>query len=145
MLNHRYHVGRYLAGQSVRVESRDGLLNVTHNGVVVGAHAKRHLQEDDERLDRRSKASKPARPTRGDEVLRSVDPKSGSVSFAGTSYRVGNRYRGMLAGVLLVGDTVQITIDGRLVRTDRARHDKSKEYGALAQPNGKPRRSPGVA
>lgn len=145
ILNNRYHVGRYLAGQSVRAESCDGLLNISHNGVVVATHAKRHLQEDDERMDRRAKVTKPASPTKGNEVFRGVDAKSGSLSFAGTSYRVGNRYRGMLAGVRLVGDTVQITIDGQLVRTHRARHDKSKEFGALAQPNGKPRRSSGVA
>jgi hypothetical protein len=144
ILNHRYHVGRYLTGQSVKVESHDGLLNVSHNGVVVATHARRHLPELDEHLDRRSRAARPARPTKGDEVLRGVDP-GGSVSFAGTAYRVGNAYRGMLAGVRIVGDTVQITIDGRLVRTHRARHDKAKEFGALAQPNGKPRRSSGVA
>jgi transposase InsO family protein len=145
ILNHRYHVGRYLAGQHVTVTSEDGLLNVAHNGVVVATHARRHLQEDDERMDRRAKVTKPARPTKGDEVLRRVDPKFGALSFAGTSYRVGNRYCGMLAGVRLVGDTVQITIDGQLVRTHKARHDKAKEFGALAQPNGKPRRSSGVA
>jgi len=39
---------------------------------------------------------------------------------------------------------VQITIDGDLVRTHKARHDRSKEFGALAMPNGKPR-SHGVA
>ena len=144
ILNYRYHVGRYLVGQSVKVESRDGLLNISHNGVVVATHARRHLPELDDHLDRRSKATRPARPTTGAEVFRGVDPK-GSVSFAGTAYRVGNAYRGMLAGVRLVGDTVQITIDGQLVRTHRARHDKSKEFGALAQPNGKPRRSSGVA
>lgn len=144
ILKHRYHVGRYLAGQSVRVESHDGLLNVSHNGVVVATHARRHLPELDDHLDRRAKAARPSRPTKGDEVFRGVDPK-GSVSFAGTAYRVGNAYRGMLAGVRLVGDTVQITIDGQLVRTHAARHDKSKEFGALAQPNGKPRRSSGVA
>jgi transposase InsO family protein len=144
ILNHRYHVGRFLAGQSVKVESHDGLLNVSHNGVVVATHARRHLPELDDHLDRRSKAARPARPTKGDEVFRGVDPK-GSVSFAGTAYRVGNAYRGMLAGVRLVGDAVQITIDGQLVRTHAARHDRSKEFGALAQPNGKPRRSSGVA
>jgi transposase InsO family protein len=42
ILKHRYHVGRYLAGQQVSVESRDGLLHVTHNGVVVATHARRH-------------------------------------------------------------------------------------------------------
>lgn len=145
ILEHRYHVGRYLAGQSVTVTVEGGLLNVAHNGVVVATHARRHKQEDDERMDRRSKATRPARPTRGDEVFRRVDPKFGALSFAGTSYRVGNRYCGMLAGVRLVGDTVQITIDGKLVRTHKARHEKAKEFGALAQPNGKPRRSSGEA
>ena len=145
ILNHRYHVGRYLAGQSVTVTVDSGLLNIAHNGVVVATHARRHKQEDDERMDRRAKAAKPARPTKGDEVFRRVDPKFGALSFAGTSYRVGNRYCGMLAGVRLVGDTVQITIDGQLVRTHKARHDTAKEFGALAQPNGKPRRSQGVA
>jgi transposase InsO family protein len=132
ILKHRYHVGRYLAGQTVTVESKDGLLHVTHNGVVVATHARRHLQEHDNKMDRRSKASRPARPTKGDEVLRKVDP-SGAVSFAGTNYRVGNRYVGHVVGVRLVADTVQITEDGTLLRTHRSRHDKSKEFGALSK------------
>jgi transposase InsO family protein len=139
ILKHRYHVGRHLAGQRVAVESSDGLLHVTHDGVLVATHARRHLAEDDDRIDRRAKVARPARPTTGDEVVRKVDP-SGSVSFAGTSYRVGNRHAGELVGVRLVDDTVQITQDGLLLRTHRARHDKTKEYGAFAQPHGKPRR-----
>jgi len=133
ILKHRYHVGRHLAGQTVAVESVDGLLHVTHNGVLVATHARR-----------RAKASRPTRPTTGEEVLRKVDP-SGSVSFAATSYRVGNRYIGQIVGVRLVADTVQITQDQTLLRTHRARHDRSKEFGALSQPNGKPRRNQDVA
>jgi transposase InsO family protein len=140
ILKHRYHVGRYLAGQSVAVESTDGLLHVTHDGVLVATHARRHLAEDDDAMDRRAKATRPARPTTGDEVLRKVDP-SGSVSFAGAGYRVGNRYIGQIVGVRVVADTVQITQDGLLLRTHRARHDKAKEFGALANPGGRPRRS----
>jgi hypothetical protein len=140
ILKHRYHVGRYLAGQTVSVESTDGLLHVTHNGVLVATHARRHLADDDDRMDRRAETSRPQRPTRGDEVLRKVD-SSASVSFAGTSYRAGNRYIGQVVGVRLVGDTVQIAQDGTLLRTHRARHDKSKEFGALANPGGRPRRS----
>lgn len=143
ILKHRYPVGRHLAGQSVAVESKDGLLYFTHNGVLVATHAKRHRAEDDDKMDRRAKL-RPARPTKGNEVLRSVDCR-GAVSFAGTSYRVGNNYIGQTVGVRLVSDIVQITIDGLLVRTHRARHDKSKEFGALAQPNGKPRRNHSVA
>jgi hypothetical protein len=140
ILKHRYHVGRHLTGEAVTIESCDGLLHVSHNGVVVATHARRHLVDDDDKMDRRSKAAKPASPTKGGEVLRGVD-RSGSVSFAGTAYRVGNRFIGQTAGVRLVVDTVQITIDGALIRTHRARHDRSKEFGALAQPQGKPRRS----
>jgi transposase InsO family protein len=145
VLKHRYHVGRYLAGQSVTVESKDSLLHISHNGVLVATHARRHNVEDDEHMDRRAAAAKPSRPTMGGEVLRKVDPK-GAVSFAGTNYTAGLRYRGQIVGVRLVGDTVQITFEGSLLRTHRCRHDKAKEFGALSRPDGKPRRrSEGVA
>lgn len=140
ILKHRYHVGRHLAGQRVVVQSVDGLLQVSHDGVLVATHARRHLAEDDARMDGRTKASRPSSPTTGDEVLRKVDTW-GSVSFAGTGYRVGNRYAGQIVGVRVVADTVQITQDGLLLRTHRARHDKLKEFGALANPGGRPRRS----
>jgi transposase InsO family protein len=140
ILKHRYHVGRHLVGRRVQVESVDGLLHVTHDGVLVATHARRHLPEDDARMDRRATASRPSRPTAGHEVLRKVDTW-GSVSFAGTGYRVGNRYAGQIVGVRVVDDTVQITQDGMLVRTHKARHDKAKEFGALGNPGGRPRRS----
>jgi transposase InsO family protein len=141
ILKHRYHVGRHLAGEAVTVESSDGMLHITHNGVVVATHARRHLIDDDDKMDRRPQhVRRPRQPTKGGEVLRIVDPH-GSVSFAGTAYRVGNRYRRMTVGVRLVADTVQIALDGVLLRTHRARHDKTKEFGALAQPNGKPRKA----
>jgi len=140
ILKHRYHVGRHLAGEAVTIESVDGLLHISQNGTIVATHARRHLIDDDDKMDRRPQhARRPAPPTKGTEVLRIVD-KHGSVSFAGTGYRVGNRYVGITVGVRLAGDTVQITLDGALLRTHRARHDRSKEFGALAQPNGKPRK-----
>jgi hypothetical protein len=144
ILKHRYHVGAYLAGQTVSVESKDGLLHVTHNGVVVATHARRHTVEDDARMDGSAKARRPSKPTMGTEVLRKVDPH-GAVSFAGTAYLAGRRYRRQVVGVRLVGDTVQIVLDGALLRTHRARHDPSKEFGALSKPNGKPRRATGAA
>jgi transposase InsO family protein len=140
ILKHRYHVGRHLTGEAVTIESANGLLHISHNGVVVATHARRHLIDDDDKMDRRSKAATPSTPTKGGEVLRGVD-RHGSISFAGTGYRVGNRFIGQTVGVRLVGDTVQISLDGALLRTHRARHDRSKEFGALAQPNGKPRRN----
>jgi transposase InsO family protein len=145
VLTFRYHVGRHLAGCSVDVENTDGLLHVSYNGVLVATHAKRHLDDDDAKFEGRPQATRPAPPTMGVEVLRNVD-SSGAVSFAGTGYRAGNKFKGQEAGVRVVGDTVQITIQGQLVRTHRARHDRSKEFGAMAQPNGKARsRRDGVA
>jgi hypothetical protein len=43
--------------------------------------------------------------------------------------------------VRVVADTVQITQDDLLLRTHHARHDRLKEFGALANPGGRPRRS----
>ena len=140
ILKHRYHVGRYLAVQQVTVESADGLLHISHNGVVVATHARKHLPEDDNRMDRRVKPSRPKPATLGSEVLRIVD-SSGGISFAGTGYRVGNGYRGQTVGVRIVADTVQVSQDGILIRTHQARHDPAKEHGALARPNGKPLRN----
>ena len=136
VLTFRYHVGVAFAGEGVAVSSDKGLLSVHHNGVLIATHAKRHHDEDDVKFTDRPPA---ARATKGDEVLRKVDA-TGAVSFAGTNYRVGNTHRGRLAGVRIVGDTVQVTIDGDLIRTHKTRHDRSKEFGALAQPNGKPRK-----
>jgi hypothetical protein len=112
--------------------------------MVIATHARRHLMDLDDNMDGRAAPSRPARPTTGDEVLRKVDG-SGSVSFAGSGYRVGNRYRGQTVGVRVVGDTVQITQHDTLLRTHRARHDRTKELGALGTPNGRPRRSQNVA
>ena len=140
VLRYRYHVGMAYVGETVAVSLENGLLSVHHRGVLIATHARRHLPEDDVRFTDLPKVARASRPTMGDEVLRNVD-NSGAVSFAGTAYRAGNNFKGRVAGVRLVGDTVQITIDGDLVRTHKARHDRSKEFGALAQPHGKPRRT----
>ena len=136
VLRFRYHVGRAFTGETVQVTSDNGLIYVHHRDVLIATHARRHLAQDDEKFTDRPPV---ARPTKGDEVLRKVD-NTGAVSFAGTAYRAGNSHKGRTVGVRIVGDTVQITLDGQLLRTHKARHDKTKEYGALSKPNGKPRR-----
>ena len=142
VLRYRYHVGKAYVGETVAVSMQDGLLSVHHRGALVATHARRHLPEDDVKFTDQPKVARPSTPSLGDVVYRTVDP-SGAVSFAGTSYRAGNKFKGRVAGVRLVGDSVQVTIDGDLVRTHKARHDRSKEFGALAQPQGKRRK--GVA
>jgi transposase InsO family protein len=144
ILKHRYHLGRYLAGALVEVKARNGVLIFSHNGTVVATHAKRHLADDDERMYGKPKAPRPQKPTFGTEVMRLVD-SHGSLSFAATQYRVGNKFKGRQAGVRVVDDTVQITVDGELVRTHRARHDPTKAFSAFGTPNGRPKRSNGVA
>ncbi len=144
IVRHRYHVGKAFVGEAVVVESVDGLLHVHHNGVIIATHARRHLPEEEETMVGRPTATRPSKPTIGDEVIRVVD-NSGSVSFAGTAYRASNKYKGRDAGIRLVGDTVQITIEGELVRTHKARHDPAKEFGALAQPQGHKKGTSNVA
>ncbi len=81
----------------------------------------------------------PRAPKESIVVTRKVDG-SGSVSFAGANYRAGNTHRRKQVQVSVVGDSVQISFEGKLVRTHQVRHDRSKEYGAFANPGGRPRR-----
>ena len=142
LLGFPYHVGRFLAGQTVEIDmGDDGLLSVFHRGVLVATHARRHLPDKEPASWRTPLKARPrkAKPT-GVTVIRKVDP-SGSVSFAGSGYRVGNAYKRKEVEVTLLGDTVQIFFEGTLVRTHQARHDRQKEHGAFANPGGRPRKN----
>jgi transposase InsO family protein len=134
----RYHAGRWLALQPVEVQSRDGLIELFHGGVLIATHVRRHLPEREPAVLRRQ-GQRPRLPSRSSPVTRKVDG-SGSVSFAGASYRAGNAYRRRQVQVSVVGDSVQISFDGQLVRTHAIRHDRAKEHGAFANPGGRPRR-----
>jgi hypothetical protein len=138
VLRFKYHVGRHLAGQTVEVFSRDGLLEIFHGGVLVATHARRHLADEEMRLHRAAiSASDPARS--GAVVVRKVNGQ-GSVSFAGTQYRVGNAYRRCSVELTITRDTIQISLAGKLLRTHPKRHDRGKEHGALGNPGGRPDR-----
>jgi exosome complex RNA-binding protein Csl4 len=69
-----------VAGEAVMIESADGPLHITHNGIVVATNARRHLIDDDDRMARRAKRTRPALPTKGGEVLRIVDRSGASAS-----------------------------------------------------------------
>ena len=136
----KYLVGRWLAGQTVQVAVSEGLLEISHRGVAVATHARHSRPAGSGPPTVRLQRRQPRRgATVGMPVLRKVDG-SGSLSFAGHQYRVGNPYRRMSAVVEIVGETVQISIDGQLIRTHPIRHDRSKEHGAFANPAGKPDR-----
>lgn len=138
VLRFKYHVGRHLSGQTVEVFSRHGLLEIFHDGVLVATHARRHLADEEMRLHRAALAASDPTPT-GAVVVRKVNGQ-GSVSFAGTQYRVGNAYRRRSVELTIARDTVQISLDGKLLRTHPKRHDRGKEHGALGNPGGRPDR-----
>jgi Mu transposase, C-terminal domain len=72
-------------------------------------------------------------------VTRKVD-SSGSISFAGASYRVGRAHRRRQVQLAIVGDDVEISSGGELLKTHPIRHDRSREHGAFANPGGRPHR-----
>ena len=137
----KYHVGRWLAGETVEVAIReDGLVEISHRGVLVASHVRRHPVEQEPAVWRRQPRARPARPpTVGRQVIRKVD-SSGNISFAGISYRVGNAYRRQQVEVSVVGDTVEISAGGRLIRTHPAKHDPDRAHGAFANPGGRAKR-----
>jgi hypothetical protein len=138
----RYPVGVWLAGERVEVVCDGGLVHVHHRGVVVVTHARRHdptkQRAGIRRATRGNGRRRAAKSTPA--VTRKVD-SSGSVSFAGASYRVGAKYARQQVQVAVVGDHVEITVDGSLIRRRPIRHDRTREHGALANPGGRPRRT----
>jgi hypothetical protein len=62
------------------------------------------------------------------------------VSFAGANYRVGSKFRRRQVQVAVVGDHVEISIGTELIRRHHAKHDRTREHGALANPGGRPHR-----
>ena len=73
-------------------------------------------------------------------MTRKVD-SSGNVSFAGASYRVGMAHVRRQVQVAIVGETVEISAGGEVLRVHPIRHDRSREHGAFANAGGRPSRS----
>jgi hypothetical protein len=137
----RYRVPIVLAGEPVEAVAADHLVRIFHREVLVAEHVQRRKPDTDDQqqqLRLRQGSRRPRRPTDGMAVTRVVD-SSGYVSFAGTNYRVGHAWRRRSAQVCLVADSVQFSIDGQIVRVHPIRHDRAKEHGAFATPNGRPR------
>ena len=137
-----YRAGVWLAGQEVTVVCDGGLVHLHHRGVLIATHARRHPVDKElpavRRGQRPTLARRPSSVT-APSVTRKVD-SSGHVSFAGTSYLVGMKYRRRQVQVAVVGQTVEISVGEELLRTHPVRHDRTREHGALANPGGRPRR-----
>jgi hypothetical protein len=72
-------------------------------------------------------------------VTRLAD-RQGVVSFAGTPYTAGRMWARQAIDVSIVGASVQLSRDGKLIRVHPIRHDRSRELGTFANPKGRPRR-----
>jgi hypothetical protein len=121
----------------------DGLVQISHRGVLVATHALRHRPAKEHKaLRRKAKESKPRprQPTVGQSVTRKVD-SSGGISFAATTYKVGMGHVRRQVQVAIVGETVEISAGGEILRVHPIRHDCSREHGAFANAGGRPSRS----
>jgi hypothetical protein len=138
-----YPVGVWLAGETVEVSVANGLVSVHHRDVLVATHAQRHPPaKETAALTRKVKPKRP-RPrqaTVGQSVTRKVD-SGGGVSFAGHCYKVGKRHARRQVQAAIVGDTVEISAGGEVLRVHPIRHDRSRENGAFANAGGRPSRT----
>lgn len=136
-----YKAGVWLAGQDVEVVCDDELVQLHHRGVLIATHARRHpVTAQAAAMARGRRLPPPSKTSSTASVTRKVD-SSGNVSFAGTTYRVGNAYRRRQVQVAVVANTVEISIGNELIRSHPSRHDRTREHGALANPGGRPRRT----
>jgi len=139
---HAYAIGVWLAGETIDISVDDGIVSVAHRGVLVATHTQQHRPDKQAAaLTRppRARVQRPRQATVGQAVIRKVD-SSGSVSFAGTSYRVGRAHRGRQVQLAIVGDVLEISSGAQVLKTQPIRHDRSREHGAFANPGGRPHR-----
>jgi transposase InsO family protein len=137
-----YGVGVWLSGEAVEVAVKDGVVSISHRGVLVQTHAQRHRPDKElAALQRKPKARvvRPRQATVGQSVTRKVD-MSGSISFAGHAYRVGKAHARRQVQVAIVGESVEISAGGQVLKTHPIRHDRSREHGAFANAGGRPSR-----
>lgn len=137
-----YAVGATFSGEPVEAVVTGGLVQILHRGVLVATHAQRMRPDQVDRGPRvrRVPTQRRARDaTVGLTVTRRADSK-GVVSFAGSAYACGRQWARMNVRVSIVAGSVQLAVDGRVVRVHPIRHDRAKELGAFATPNGRPRK-----
>jgi transposase InsO family protein len=139
-----YRVGPSFAGEHVEVVVADGVVEILHHGALVASHAQRLRADQLDRLDRRPERMPVARRVRdatsGITVTRIAD-SGGTISFAGTPYRAGRTWARHNIDVTIVAGSVQLSVDDKVIRVHPIRHDRSRELGAFANPNGRPRKT----
>ena len=120
-----------------------GLVEIFHRQVLIATHVQRGQAALDRPGRSTTRRAIARRPAAGPSVTRRADA-NGSVNFAGVSYRAGRAWARQPITVTLVGGSVQLSLDDKVIRVHAARHDPAKEYGAFANPGGRPRRPKAV-
>jgi hypothetical protein len=121
-----------------------GVVSILHGGVLVASHAQRLREDQVDRLQRPERAARAPvarrarEATAGLTVTRIADG-DGVVSFAATPYRAGRAWARQSIDVTIVAGSVQLSVDGKVIRVHPIRHDRSRELGAFANPKGRPR------
>jgi len=139
-----YSAGATYAGEPVEVAAAGGLADIPHAGVVVATHARRLRQDQADRAPRARVSRRARDATTGLTVTRLAN-NTGVITFAGQTYPAGRRRARTSIDVTIVAGSVQLSEDGKVIRVHPIRHDRSKELGAFANPQGRPRRKNSAA
>ena len=137
----RYRVPIVLAGEPVEAVAAEHLVRIFHRDVLVAEHVQRRKPDTgDPQLEVRLRQGS-RRPRRRH---RRADRHPGGgllrVRVVRRHQLPGReRWRGRSAQVCIVAGSVQLSCDGQIVRVHPIRHDRAKEHGAFATPNGRPR------
>ena len=114
-----------------------GLVEILHAWVVIATHAQRFREDQADRAPRIQVARRPRDATTGLTVTRLAN-STGVVSFAGTDYQAGRGWARQPVDVTIVAGSVQLSKDGTVIRVHPIRHDRARELGAFANPQGRP-------
>ncbi len=129
-----YGVGVWLAGETVEVSVDDGVVSISHRGVLVQTHAQRHRPDKElAALQRKPKprVARPRQPTVGQSVTRKVDVSGCDQLRRATAYRVGKPHARRQVQVAIVGEVVEISAGGQVLKTHPIRHDRSRAQNAF--------------
>jgi hypothetical protein len=113
-------------------------VQIYHHDVLVASHVQRRKPNTTSSVPRQGRRT--ARPASAGIVVTRMVDRSGRLSFAGTMYRAGRAWRGKEVEGCIVAEAVPMNYQGRIVRTQPIRHDRTKERGAYATPHGRPRK-----
>jgi hypothetical protein len=112
------------------------LLALTTERTEVGTQAQRLPPEHTDRAPRKHFGLRARPATTGIAVTRLVDA-IGRIRFARTCYAARRHLAGQSLEVAIVGGSVQLVKDYKVIRVHPIRHDRDKELGAFANPKGR--------